>query len=152
MDCPSDIFPRRRTMIERLPFVQGCFQEGLRVYPSAHMFTRAPTEDTVLQVPSRQGGGVVPIRVPAGQVVTLDIVGMGYNPRVYKDPKSFNPARWLDPATEPLLNFSYRPRVCIGKKFAVVESVCLLALLLRDYKIEPVLKGGQSIAGCMQLG
>ncbi|EJT98662.1 cytochrome P450, partial [Dacryopinax primogenitus] len=130
---------------EKLPFVQGCFQEALRMYPTAHVLMRRPVEDTVLQVPSRQGG-VVPLSVPSGQVVALDFFGIGYNARVYKDPKSFNPARWLDPATEPLLNFSYGPRVCIGKKFAVVEVTGVLALLLRDYKVEPILKDGQTIA------
>ncbi|EJT98661.1 cytochrome P450 [Dacryopinax primogenitus] len=130
---------------EKLPFVQGCFQEGLRMYPSAQLVMRRPVEDTVLQVPSRQGG-VVPLSVPLGQVLALDFVGIGYNARVYKDPKSFNPARWLDPATEPLLNFSYGPRVCIGKRFAMVESTGVLALLLRDYKVEPILKDGQTIA------
>ncbi|KZO93599.1 cytochrome P450 [Calocera viscosa TUFC12733] len=129
---------------ERLPFVQGCFQEALRMYPSALMIMRRPLEDTVLQVPNRKGVSV-PIHIPKGQAVTLDFTGIAYNARVYKDPYAFKPARWLDPATEPLLTFSYGPRVCIGRKFALVESTAVLTLLLRDYKVEPMLNEGQSV-------
>ncbi|KZT55783.1 cytochrome P450, partial [Calocera cornea HHB12733] len=129
---------------EKLPFIQGCFQEALRMYPSALMIIRQPVEDTVLQVPSKTGGSM-PLHVPKGQVVTLDFLGIACNPRVYADPYTFKPERWLDPTTEPLLTFSYGPRVCIGRKFALVESAAVLALLLRDFKVEPVLKEGQTV-------
>ncbi|KZO93613.1 cytochrome P450 [Calocera viscosa TUFC12733] len=129
---------------ERLLFVQGCFQEGLRMYPSVLITTRVPIEDTVLHVPNKEGVSI-PLHVPKGLPVNLDFGGLAYNARVYPDPYAFKPARWLDPTTEPLLTFSYGPRVCIGRKFALVESTALLALLLRDYKIELVLKAGQTV-------
>jgi cytochrome P450 len=31
------------------------------------------------------------------------------------------------------------PRACLGKKFATTEAVCLLAVLLRDWHVEPLL-------------
>ncbi len=31
------------------------------------------------------------------------------------------------------------PRTCIGRKFSTTESVAFLTMLLRDYKIEPIL-------------
>ncbi len=31
------------------------------------------------------------------------------------------------------------PRTCIGRKFATTEAVVFLTMLLRDYKIEPML-------------
>ncbi|KZT55759.1 cytochrome P450 [Calocera cornea HHB12733] len=129
---------------ERLPFIQGCFQEALRMYPSVLFTTRCPIEDVVLQVPCKDGGSV-PLHLARGTPVNLDFAGVGYNARVYPEPYAFKPARWLDSTTEPLLAFSYGPRVCIGRKFAVVESTAVLALLLRDYKVELVLKGGQTV-------
>ncbi|KZT55778.1 cytochrome P450 [Calocera cornea HHB12733] len=129
---------------ERLTFVQGCFFEGLRLFPSSLAMIRAPLSDTVLSVPGKDGK---PISIPfkADQAVWIDWVGVGRNARVYPDPDSFIPSRWLDPSTEPLLNFSYGPRVCIGRRFAVTEAVGLLCLLLRDYEIKPLLKPGQSL-------
>lgn len=32
------------------------------------------------------------------------------------------------------------PRTCIGRKFATTEAVAFLTMLLRDYKIEPMLR------------
>ncbi|EJT98659.1 cytochrome P450 [Dacryopinax primogenitus] len=115
------------TDIDRLPFVQACFMEGLRMFPSVPNTMRGPIEDTVLQ---NKQGGITPFRVPKGTPVTLDFFGLSYNERVYPEPDTYKPERWLDPKTEPLSTFSYGPRVCIGKRFAMVESTCLLALLL----------------------
>ena len=36
------------------------------------------------------------------------------------------------------------PRACIGRKFATTESVCFLTLLLRDFKVEPLLRVGET--------
>ena len=36
------------------------------------------------------------------------------------------------------------PRGCIGRKFATTEAVCFLAMVLRDYKVEPLLQDGES--------
>ena len=38
------------------------------------------------------------------------------------------------------------PRACIGRKFATTEAVCFLAMLLRDWKVEPVLLEGETPA------
>ena len=36
------------------------------------------------------------------------------------------------------------PRACIGRKFATTEAVCWLALLLRDWRVEIVLRDGET--------
>jgi len=36
------------------------------------------------------------------------------------------------------------PRVCIGRKFATTEAVCFLTMLLREWKVEPSLREGES--------
>ena len=36
------------------------------------------------------------------------------------------------------------PRACIGRKFATTEAVCFLTLLLRDFKVEPLLRVGET--------
>ncbi|EJT98649.1 cytochrome P450 [Dacryopinax primogenitus] len=128
---------------DRFAFVQGCFFEGLRMFPSSPALFRMAMRDTVLSVP-KYDGNTEHVAVKAGQFVWVDWIGIGYNARVYPSPYNFIPARWLDPNTETLFNFSYGPRVCIGKKFAITEAVGVLTLILRDYRIEPVLKEGQT--------
>lgn len=36
------------------------------------------------------------------------------------------------------LLFSQGPRICLGKKFAQVEAVAFLTLLLRQWRVEPI--------------
>ena len=45
---------------------------------------------------------------------------------------------------DTFLGFSSGPRTCLGKKFASVEAVCFLTLLLRDWKVDVKLEQGQS--------
>jgi len=42
------------------------------------------------------------------------------------------------------LGFSFGPRTCLGHKFAKIEAVAFLTLLLRDWRVEPVLKPGET--------
>lgn len=40
--------------------------------------------------------------------------------------------------------FSVGPRACIGRRFALTESLAFIANVLRDYSVEPLLKDGES--------
>ena len=39
------------------------------------------------------------------------------------------------------------PRACIGRKFATTEAVAFLTILLRDWKVEPLLQIGETVDG-----
>lgn len=89
-----------------------------------------------------------------------------YNPRYFDEPEKYKPSRWYGLSNDEvfsafsigmffLLSFlilsihtstflRIGPRACIGRKFATVESVCFLTLLLRDFKIEPLLRMGET--------
>ena len=44
-----------------------------------------------------------------------------------------------------LESFIKGPRACIGRKFATTEAVCFLTMLLRDWKVEPLLNAGETV-------
>jgi cytochrome P450 len=87
-----------------------------------------------------------------------------YNPRYFEEPNKYKPSRWYGlPADSELFTafsigehqsqpahcitseaFPKGPRACIGRKFATVEATCFLALLLRDWKVLPILRDGES--------
>ena len=46
--------------------------------------------------------------------------------------------------------FGIGPRACVGRRFAIVESVTFLALLLREWKMDIVLKDGETRKGWEQ--
>jgi len=85
------------------------------------------------------------VPIPKGLTIAVDVNGIQYNPRYFPDPYTYNPNRWRGVTAESEISaFSLGPRTCIGRKFAVVEAVCFLTLLVRDWIIEPIMNPGET--------
>lgn len=67
-----------------------------------------------------------------------------HDPNVFQDPESFKPERWHNVPEHLVSMFGLGPRGCIGRKFAVTEAMCFLALFLRDWEVDIVLQDGES--------
>ncbi|KAJ7719189.1 cytochrome P450 [Mycena maculata] len=131
----------------KLDKVLAIFYEAARMFPAGHALIREAIEDTVLTIPNPVGEeGSKTIPIPKGTQVTVDMVGVQYNPRYFEDPHVYKPSRWygLPTDSELFTAFSVGPRACIGRRFATVEATCFLALLLRDWKVQPILRNGES--------
>jgi len=131
----------------KLDKVLAIFYEAARMFPAGHALVREATEDTVLTIPNpvgEEGSRTVPI--PKGTQINGDMIGLQYNPRYFADPAMYKPSRWYGlPADSELFTaFSVGPRACIGRRFATVEATCFLAFLLRDWKVLPILRDGES--------
>jgi len=130
----------------KLDKVLATFYEALRMFPSGHLLIREANEDTVLEIPKPHGQiGTTTIPVPRGLQVIVDMVGVQYNPRYFEEPEKYKPSRWYGLTNDEAFSaFNLGPRACIGRKFATVESVCFLTSLLRDFKVEPLLRVGET--------
>ncbi|KAJ7266971.1 cytochrome P450 [Mycena haematopus] len=131
----------------KLDQVRAIFYESARMFPAEHVLIREAIEDTVVTVsnpPDEEGTTDVPIS--KGTRVFVDMIGVHYNPRYFDNPHVYRPSRWygLPPDSELFTAFSVGPRACIGRRFATVEATCFLALLLRDWKVSPLLRNGES--------
>lgn len=129
--------------------VLAAFYEALRFIPAGSVMIRQTTQDTMLSVPkSFDSEETEDVLMPNGSVVTVDMLGIQCNPRYFPDPFTYKPSRWYEQETSQIPDaftaFSVGPRACIGRKFAQVEAVCWLALLLRDWKVEPLLRPGET--------
>lgn len=74
---------------------------------------------------TRQEMTLGPYTLPADFNVGTNLLGLGYNPRFYKNPLKFDPERWNDKSmltAEPysFVPFSAGPRSCIGKYLALM--------------------------------
>jgi len=92
----------------------------------------------------------VPIR--EGSVVVLDVLGLHMNPIAWgNDAEDFKPERFIDTEgyrwpREAFGGFSLGPRDCIGQRFALAETVCVFALLIRRYEVlVPIWLQGKTI-------
>lgn len=114
----------------RLRYTEAVVQEAMRLYPPAYVIGREAVREC-------QIGGY---HVPAGTTLFMSPWVLHRDPRYFDDPNTFNPDRWVDGLAERLPRHVYHPfgggpRLCIGKAFAMVESVLLLATIARRFRL-----------------
>lgn len=121
--------------VKMLKYCDAVFQESLRLYPPAPInFRKAQCDDTLPD-------GTF---VPAGSDVQWLPWVQGRNPKLYPDPLSFKPERWLqdEPAT-PLFKFDNPAfhagkRVCLGRSMTFIESKILMVKILQKHRLRLV--------------
>ncbi len=106
---------------QRLPYTRAVIDETLRLYPPAWLITRKALERDVID------GHIL----PAGALVIMSPSLLHRHPDLWDDPERFNPDRFISGKIDrrAFIPFGAGPRMCIGRDFAYVESVLLLARL-----------------------
>lgn len=117
--------------VKKLEATRMVIEESLRLYPPAWMFERQATQ------PDELGG----YRIEPGAIVGVCSYVLHRHPRFWDDPERFDPDRFRADrsASRPryaYLPFGGGPRTCIGNHFALMEAQILLAMIVREYRIE----------------
>jgi cytochrome P450 len=122
-----------------LPWTRAVVDESLRLYPPAWVVSRKAVADDVLDE----------IPVPAGTLVIISPWLLHRREQDWARPDVFDPTRFVGRADRAAggsyLPFGAGPRLCIGRDFALVESVLMLATLLRRHRVEPAGSGDGSV-------
>ncbi|XP_055600139.1 cytochrome P450 4d2-like [Uranotaenia lowii] len=118
--------------LHKLKYLDMVIKETLRLYSLIPMIGRRATGDLIIDHKV----------IPKGTSLLIMIQTMHHDPRLYPEPKRFDPDRFTDEAISKRHPFSYipfgaAPRLCVGQKFALVELKLLLILLLADFKFLP---------------
>jgi cytochrome P450 len=122
-----------------LRWTRQVIDESLRLYPPAWVLTRrAEADDQVSGVP-----------VPAGTLAIVSPWLLHRRSDDWPDPLRFDPERFGgERSAAPrgsYLPFGVGPRLCIGRDFALVESVLALAVLLQGWRVGPVRRRGADV-------
>jgi cytochrome P450 len=126
----ADIDGDPASALASLPRARAHVDEALRLYPPAFMLTReAIGPDEVAGRP-----------IAAGTVVVISPWVLHRHRRLWQNPDSFDPSRFM-PGAPPVDRFAYLPfgagpRICVGAHFALTEAVLVLARLLRRFRVE----------------
>ncbi|KAB8320746.1 cytochrome P450 [Tolypothrix campylonemoides VB511288] len=124
--------------IPSLSYTNLVIKEAMRLYPVVwNMFSETSADCEI--------GGY---HVPAGCTIIGSQWVMQRDPRFFEQPEVFNPDRWAGDLEKQLppgvyVPFGGGPRTCIGKSFALMEVVLLLAAIAQ--KFELTLVPGQTI-------
>ncbi|KAJ7359621.1 cytochrome P450 [Mycena albidolilacea] len=136
-------------LMPRLLYTLATFHETIRLFPPVIRISKLVHADTTIKAhrfTTTSNGDIdnvqdISVPVKAGSMVLVDIRGLHMNPMYWgPDAESFKPERFIDTESykwprDAFLAFSAGPRACIGQRFAVTESVCVLASLVRTYEI-----------------
>ena len=118
--------------LRRLEFTHWVVQEAMRLYPPVWIVERqALAEDSVLGY-----------RIAKGDIVAACPYTLHRNPRYWTNPEGFDPDRFRGglqgSAKHAFMPFGAGPRICVGKEFAMMEAVILLATLARTFRLDLV--------------
>ncbi|KAL0063504.1 hypothetical protein AAF712_009600 [Marasmius tenuissimus] len=138
----------RAPTYEEMPlFTQAMaiYYETLRMYPPVTWIPKVCAEDTVLTATSADGTRTEQVPVHAGTNITVDVVGLHYNPRYWEEPSEFKPSRFIGEWNkDAFIPFSTGSHACLGRKFFEYEAIAILAMLISKYQIEIPTKDGET--------
>ena len=122
--------PLTLDMIPRLQLLGQVFDETLRLYPPVWMLAREAVED--VELPR--------LTVRKGDSVGVSLFVLHRDPRWWAEPDAFRPERFAPGAPAPApgtyMPFGTGKRACIGRSFAEVEALLVLAAVLRSVRLE----------------
>ncbi|GET44249.1 cytochrome P450 [Microseira wollei] len=116
--------------IPHLCYTNSVIKEAMRLYPPVAVMPRIAIQDYEI-------GGY---KIPAGCTVLISAWTMHRHPRYFEDPDKFDPDRWANDLEKRLprgvyLPFGNGPRICIGKSFAEMEMVLIIATMAQKYQL-----------------
>ena len=117
--------------LPKLPYVEHVVAESMRLYPPAWVIGRQAREQFTLRE----------YTVPAKSIVLMSPYVMQRSKEFWPDPLLFNPDRWAAPNDRPkfaYFPFGGGPRLCIGERFAWMESVLIITAIAQKWRLRLV--------------
>jgi cytochrome P450 len=119
--------------LPKLKFTRAVVDESMRMYPPAWMIGRHAVADDA----------VGPYLIRAGEFALISPWLLHRNPKLWDNPATFDPTRFIDGRSDAAQKFAYLPfgggpRFCIGANFALMEAVLLLATIVQRFQLHPV--------------
>ena len=128
--------------INGMKYLDAVILESLRMYPSVIGSDRICAKP--FELPPRVPGAK-PYVVQRGDIVWIPIYGIQHDPQYYPEPKKFDPDRFYDDPKQmsnslSFLSFGLGPRMCIGNRFALLETKVLLFYIFAKCDLAPCAK------------
>jgi cytochrome P450 len=110
--------------------VTAVINETLRLYPPLWIITRE----------AQQADTIDGVHIEAGAVVYLSVRRVQRDERFWRQPEQFRPERFLDGEQEPFtfVPFGAGGRVCVGRRFAMVELSAAIREVARAFAMTVV--------------
>ncbi|PWY91938.1 cytochrome P450 [Aspergillus sclerotioniger CBS 115572] len=125
------------------PYLEGCINESLRLYPAVLSGLQRET--------GPEGLTTAGVYIPPYTLVSVPTYTIQRDPRNFGEPDEFIPERWsshpeLVIRKEAMIPFSTGTYSCVGRPFAMMEMRLLVSTIVRHFEIEfPPGEGKESL-------
>jgi len=117
--------------VSDLDVTERILNETLRLYPPIHTIPRVTTRSVEI-------GGY---ELAADTRAHLSVWAVQRDERFWDDPHEWRPARWRDTSPQDAgyayAPFGAGPRLCLGRRFALLEAQIVLALVGQRFELDP---------------
>ncbi|KAK9063214.1 hypothetical protein SSX86_017084 [Deinandra increscens subsp. villosa] len=119
------------SQLSDLPYLQACIKEAMRLHPPVPLLLPHKAAETC---------EVMNYTIPKNTKVFVNMWAMGRDSKVWDDPLSFNPERFMGSNLDfkgqdfELLPFGSGRRICPGLPFGVKNVEFILASLIHEFK------------------
>nr|ABX64440.1 cytochrome P450 CYP6AE9 [Bombyx mandarina] len=118
--------------VTELPYLEACIEETLRLYPVLGIITREVMEDYVL---------LDKIHLKKGDRIHVPVFHLHHNPEHFPNPEEYRPERFYGEEKRKVKPYTYLPfgegpRICIGMRFAKMQSIAGLITILKKFRLE----------------
>jgi len=121
--------------LSKFSYINQVVKEALRLHPPIPIFARQTVE----------GCQLGQYKVPAGAIVSINLLALHQHPDFWENPDSFIPDRFNEKNIKTTIKhpfqfipFSAGPRNCIGQRFAQMEIIVILVRILSVFTLEPM--------------
>ncbi|XP_029170380.1 cytochrome P450 9e2-like [Nylanderia fulva] len=120
-------------IVNNMEYLDAVINEALRKYPAAAVMDRVCVKE--FELPPALPG-MKPFTIKKGEAICIPFYGLHRDPQYFEEPEKFDPERFLGERKKETLNsgaylpFGLGPRMCIGNRFALMETKVLLFYLL----------------------
>uniref|UniRef100_A0A2H8TW02 Cytochrome P450 6a2 n=1 Tax=Melanaphis sacchari TaxID=742174 RepID=A0A2H8TW02_9HEMI len=123
--------------LKDMKYLDMVINETLRLYPSVPVLGRVCTQKYTIADSN--------ISLNVGERLLIPIYSLHHDPKYYSDPNIFDPERFTEEniSSRPhgtYLPFGDGPRICIGLRFAMMETKSGLAEILSKFEVSPCKK------------
>jgi cytochrome P450 len=113
--------------IDNLPYTRAVFEESMRLYPPVPLLSRQ----------ARHADQVEGVSIEKDAIILVVPWLLHRHELFWDEPEAFKPERFLPGATRPdkftYIPFSVGHRVCLGKRFGLVEGITCLAMVAQSF-------------------
>ncbi|CAB3254695.1 unnamed protein product [Arctia plantaginis] len=118
--------------ISKLPYLDACIDETLRLYPSLPNLTREVMEDYTFPTG---------LTVEKGVRIHLAVGHIQRNATYFPEPEKYRPERFLPEEKRKMTPYTYLSfgegfRICIGQRFAKMQMMAGLVTVFKSYKVQ----------------